>query len=253
MPVLPEYRLDGKVAFVAGDADGITPAIAIALAESGAKVFIMAPGAPTVETSMLSVAAIGGEALGQFGDPADPERIERGLEAFMPIWGQVDILVNNCRTYLGKSFEDTSTEEWDKVMARNVGAAQKLCSRVGGEMIRQGSGRVVNLISGLSERGLWNSTAFCASQGAVLQLTKALGLEWARKNVRVNAIGLGWMSSDAVSDEEEQKELLTRYIPLRRKSRPEDVAPLVVYLASDACEYITGTTVHVDGGLMAHA
>ena len=77
MPVLPEYRLDGKVAFVAGDADGITPAIAIALAESGAKVFIMAPGAPTVETSMLSVAAIGGEALGQFGDPADPERIAR--------------------------------------------------------------------------------------------------------------------------------------------------------------------------------
>ncbi len=253
MPVLPEYRLDGKVAFIAGEGDGITPALATALAEAGAKVFILAAGAPTVETSMISIAEIGGEALGQFGDASDPVRVERGLEAFMPIWGQVDILVNNCRTYLGKPFEDTSGEEWEQVMRRNVGAARQLCHRVGLEMLRQGGGRIINVISGLAERGLWNSTAFCASQGAVLQLTKSLGLEWARKNVRVNAVGVGWMGEEGVTDEEAQKELLTRYIPLRRKSRASDVAPLVVYLASDACDFITGTAVYVDGGLMAHA
>ena len=252
MPVLPEYRLDGKVAFIAGEGDGITPSLARALAEAGAKVFIMGRQ-PSVEDSMLQVAEVGGEALAQFGDGYDSVRVERALEAFIPIWGQVDILVNNSRAYLGKPFEETSGEEWEEVIRRNVGAAHHLCHRVGREMLRQGGGRIINVISGLAERGLWNSTAFCASQGAVLQLTKSLGLEWARKNVRVNAVGVGWMGEEGVSDEEAQKELLTRYIPLRRKSRPADVAPLVVYLASDACEFITGTAVYVDGGLMAHA
>ena len=86
----------------------------------------------------------------------------------------------------------------------------------------------------------------------MLQLTRALALEWGRQNIRVNAIGVGWFSAEELPPEEAQKKLLVRYIPLRRKGHPRDIAPLLVYLASDACDYTTGHAVYVDGGLMAH-
>ena len=116
----------------------------------------------------------------------------------------------------------------------------------------RGPGRIVNIISGLAERGLWNSAVYCASQGAVLQMTRALALEWGRHNVRVNAIGTGWFSEEELPAEEAHKELPVRYIPLRRRGHPRDIAPLVVYLASDSCDYTTGQPIYVDGGLMAH-
>ena len=106
MPVLPEYSLEGKVAFVAGEGDGITPVLAGVLAEAGAKVFIMAPHQPVVEEGMWAVANLGDQALGLTGDPADPVEVEGGLEVFLPLWGQVDILVNNSRSPFGMPFEE---------------------------------------------------------------------------------------------------------------------------------------------------
>lgn len=248
MPVNAEYRLDGKVAFLAGEGDGITPTIARALAEAGAKVFILGPHQPVVEGAMIEVASLGGQSLGLFGEPSDPTSVERAMEAFLPIWGKVDILINNSRTSFGKPFAQVTLEEWDEMMRRNVGAAYLLANRVGREMTNNGGGRIVNIISGLAERGLWNSTAYCATQGAVLQLTRGLGLEWARKGVRVNAVGLGWLDdgTDAGNDP------LAKYIPLKRRGSAEEIGPLVVYMASDACNFTTGQPVYLDGGLLAH-
>ncbi len=248
MPVNSEYRLDGKVAFLAGEGDGITPTIARALAEAGAKVFILGPHQPVVEGAMMEVASLGGQSLGLFGEPSDPTSVERALEAFLPIWGKVDILVNNARTSFGKPFDQVTLEEWDEMMRRNVGAAYLLANRVGREMTANGGGRIVNIISGLAERGLWNSTAFCATQGAVLQLTRSLGLEWARKGVRVNAVGLGWLDDESNAENDP----LTKYIPLKRRATAEEIGPLVVYMASDACNFTTGQPVYLDGGLLAH-
>ena len=99
---------------------------------------------------------------------------------------------------------------------------------------------------------MWNSTAFCATQGAVLQLTRGLALEWARKGVRVNAVGLGWLEGDDRSNAENGGDPLQRYIPMKRRGLAEEIAPLVVYLASDACNFTTGQPVYLDGGLLAH-
>ena len=119
-------------------------------------------------------------------------------------------------------------------------------------MLRQGGGRIVNIGSALSQRGLWNSVAVCAAQGAIHQITMSLALEWGREGIRVNGIGAGWMSTDEPS-EEDQRELLVRYLPSRRKGHPTDLCGLLVYLASDACDFVTGQTIFIDGGALAHA
>ena len=119
-------------------------------------------------------------------------------------------------------------------------------------MLSSGGGRIINIGSGMAVRGLWNSVASCAAQGAIHQLTSALALEWALHNIRVNGIGAGWFSTERPT-EEDQKELLVRYLPSRRKGHPEDLAGLLVYLASDACDFVTGQTIFIDGGALAHA
>ena len=161
-------------------------------------------------------------------------------------------MVNNFNTQFAKPFDQVSLSEYDTVMDRNAKSVFLTCRAVGKGMVEQGSGRIINIISGLAERGMLNSAAYCASQGAVLQLTRVLALEWGRYNIRVNAIGAGWSSIEELSPEDAQKELLVRYVPLRRKGHPRDIAPLLVYLASDSCDYTTGNPVYVDGGLMAH-
>ncbi len=143
-------------------------------------------------------------------------------------------------------------DEWDEVMNFNLKSMFLCCQAVGRRMVEQGTGHIVNIGSGLGSRRLWNSSAVCASQGAVRQLTAALGLEWARRDVRVNAVGAGWISIDP-PDQGVEPELLVGYIPLRRKERPSDLIGLVVYLASDPSDFVTGQMFHVDGDLISHA
>ena len=119
-------------------------------------------------------------------------------------------------------------------------------------MVEQGYGRIVNLISELAERGMINGSAFAASQAALLSLTRSMAVEWGRSNIRVNALGTGWFSTEDLRPEDQQRELLVRYTPLRRKGHPRDIGPLLVYLCSESCDYSTGQPVYVDGGLNAH-
>ena len=252
MPVLEEYRLPGKVAIVAGDDDSIIPFLAEILAEAGARVFVVTGRDALLEEAVRRSRERGGEAFGTLCDGASEGDVESALADVVDRWGRVDVLVNNFRTEFAKPFDEVTLPEFEEVMERNVKTVFLLCRAVGTRMLHQGGGRIINIISGLAERGLWNSAAYCASQGAVLQLTRALALEWGRQNIRVNAIGIGWLSTEEVAPVEAQKELLVRYIPLRRRGHPRDIAPLLVFLASDACDYTTGQPIYIDGGLMAH-
>jgi NAD(P)-dependent dehydrogenase (short-subunit alcohol dehydrogenase family) len=134
----------------------------------------------------------------------------------------------------------------------NVKSIYLTCQAVGRRMLRQGSGRIVNIGSALSQRGLWNSVAASAAQGAIHQITASLALEWGRDGIRVNGIGAGWMSTKEPS-EEDQRELLVRYLPSRRRGHPNDLVALMVYLSSDDCDFVTGQTFFIDGGALAHA
>ena len=252
MPVLDEFKLRDKVAMVAGDDPEFTPVLAAVLAEAGARVYLLAgsPGLSGDATRMVE--ELGSEATGVSVDVTSEDEVQRAVDGALDRMGRLDILVNSFRTEFAKPFVEVGLDEYQAVMDRNVRPVFLTCRAVGKRMVEAGGGRIVNIISGLAERGLWNTAVFCASQGAVLQLTRALALEWGRHNVRVNAIGTGWFTAEDVPVEEAQKELLVRYIPLRRKGHPRDIAPLLVYLASDACDYTTGQPIYIDGGLMAH-
>ena len=251
MPVIDEFRLEGRIALVAGDSGGYLPVLAEAMAEAGAHVLVMANSPRAVEEALTGARKWTQEALGTVADMTSPQEVDQALSRLMAQRKRVDILVNSFRTEHARPLAEVTPEEWDEVIKRTVRPVFLLCRAVGRAMVEQGYGRVVNITSNLAERGMANSAAFCAAHGAVLQLTRALAQEWARQNVRVNAIGIGWFSSQEVASEEEQKELLVRYIPLRRKGHPRDITPLLVYLASDSCDYTTGQPVYVDGGLMA--
>ncbi|MBI4197578.1 MAG: SDR family oxidoreductase [Chloroflexi bacterium] len=247
-----EWDLSGKRALITADRRGWTPYLASALAEAGADVAVAGWRDEHVAQAAQEVEARGRRSLRYVGNLAQRAGASTAVEAVVGNWGGVDILVNAAQAQFGKPFVDIADGEWDRLMGYNVRAMFLLCQEAGRHMLAQGNGRIVNVISGLAERGLWNSVAYCASQGAVVQLTRALALEWSQKGVRVNAIAAGWMALEEGARSEEEKDPLSRFIPLRRLGHPRELGPLLVYLASDACDFVTGQTLFVDGGAIAH-
>jgi NAD(P)-dependent dehydrogenase (short-subunit alcohol dehydrogenase family) len=118
-------------------------------------------------------------------------------------------------------------------------------------MLSQQKGRIINIISCLAERGMINGAAYCTSMSGVLGITRALAIEWARQGITVNAIGAGWISDRETTGDADEDKLL-RYLPLKRYGHPREMGSMVVYLSSDAAEYLSGQFMYVDGGIMAH-
>ena len=253
MPVPEEWSLAGKSALVTADRRGWTPYLASALAEAGADVALVGRQGG----SDMADAAKAGEQHGRRAVPIEADITNAGdvdsvVAKAVAELGKVDILVNNARVEFGKPLVDVTEDEWQTVMDFNVKSMFLCCKAVGKHMIERGGGRIVNIGSGLAVRGLANSVAACASHGAIHQLTTALALEWALNNIRVNGIGAGWISTEAPK-EEDQQDRLVRFLPSRRRGHPTDLCGLLVYLASDACNFVTGQMVFIDGGALAHA
>ncbi len=259
MPLLDEYSLSGRVAILhtAGGEDA--PTFARALAEAGATVFTIARRERLLEPVLEALKQYPGNHGGVAADvgassqsDSNHSELTDAMASFDSGYSQVDILVNDVRSMLAKPISELSAEEWDELQARNVKSTFLLCQEIGRRMQQREYGRIVNLVSVLAERGMVNGSAFAASQAAILSLTRSLAVELGRSNIRVNALGTGWSTSEDIPLEVQQEELLVRYTPLRRKGHPRDVGPLLVYLCSQACDYVTGQPVYVDGGLNAH-
>ena len=253
MPIPAEWDLEGRSAIITADRRGWTPFLAAALAEAGAAVAVAGDlDASDALEAAKAVEEAGGRALTLDVDVRDGAQVDAAVRRVASEMGAVNILVNNARVDFGKPFAEVTESEWQTVMDFNVRSVFLWCQAAGRQMLDQGGGRIVNICSGLAVRGLWSSAAACASQGAVHQLTSALALEWARSNIRVNGIGAGWVTTEEQT-EESQRELLVRYLPSRRRGHPTDLCGLLVYLASDACDFVTGQTIFIDGGALAHA
>ena len=254
MPPLTEYSLSGKVAILHTSGGDQAPFLAQSLAEAGASVFTVARRQHLLEPVLEALTLYPGKHGGVAADIGgkDPSEMVGAMEKFDRSHPQIDILVNDVRSMLAQPLSKITPEDWDEVQSRNVRATFLLCREVSGRMQRNQYGRIVNLVSILAERGMTNGSAFAASQAAVFSLTRSLAVELGVSNIRVNALGTGWYTSDDIPLEVQQEELLVRYTPMRRMGHPRDIGPLLVYLCSEACDYTTGQAVYVDGGLNAH-
>jgi NAD(P)-dependent dehydrogenase (short-subunit alcohol dehydrogenase family) len=243
--VLDEFKLSGEVAVLTGCGRSWFGQLAAALMEAGATVVIAGS-----EQQISSVTKDMPKIIGMPTDLTSSQDVLNMTQQTISRYGSIDILVNNMNLELGKPFLEMSEGEWQRMMDANLTSTFLCCKTIGRYMLGQKKGRIVNVVPGASVRGISNGAAYCASMGGVIQLTRALALEWSRENVRVNAVGVGWME-DAFDGA--QGDPIARYVPMRRRGRPSDIAPLVVFLASRASSYLSGQLYFVDGGLMARA
>jgi len=253
MPIPAEWSLAGRKALVTGVTRGWAATLAGALAEAGADVAVAGTDSEAVREGVGAVRAAGRRAFGTTGRWDSAEAVDQAVQQVVGELLGLQILVNGPGAALGKPLASTTDDEWAAVLDANLMAPVRWCRAAGAHFLSQGHGRIVNVVSVLADRGMANSTAYAATQAGTQALTQSLALEWARAGVRVNGVGIGWYDLDGLPIEEQQKERLVRYLPLRRKGRPADAAALIVYLASDACSFVTGQTVYVDGGALAHA
>ncbi len=254
MPVLPEFSLSGRVAMLHTTGGDHAPFLAQALAEAGALVFTIARRRELLDPVMRALETYPADHRGVVADIGrnGPTAVAESMSSFDQLEKPVDILVNDTRSLHAGPLDSVTPDEWDELHSRNLRSTFFLTQEVARRMQERQYGRIVNLVSILAERGMANITAFASTQAGLLSLTKCLALELGRSNIRVNALGLGWFTTEDLSLEQQQQELLVRFTPLRRKGHPRDVGPLLVYLCSEVCDYATGQPVYVDGGLNAH-
>jgi len=248
------FNLDGKVAVVTGASRGLGRGFAKALAEAGALTICMARSVPDLEVTAAQIREAGGKAEVWQVDVASPSEIQTAFDHIVERYGRLDILVNNAGTEIPKEVFDVTEQDFDTIMGTNLRGLYFAAQAAARHMVRQGSGKIINLGSLASQIGLAGATVYSASKGGVLQFTRALAVELARKNVQVNAIGPGYFRTDMTEpffQDPEHREWIENRIPMGRIGTPEDLAGTVVFLASPASDYVTGQIIYVDGGWLA--
>jgi 3-oxoacyl-[acyl-carrier protein] reductase len=242
--------LTSQVAIVTGASRGIGRAIALAMAARGAKVVASARNAAALDELVEQIEEQGGEAVAVAADvsvEADAGTlIDRAVAAF----GRVDILVNNAGITRDALLLRMKSEDWDAVLDTNLKGAF-LCTRAAARvMSKQRSGRIINISSVVGQMGNAGQASYCSSKAGLLGLTKSVARELARRNVTVNAVTPGYIISDMTDDmTDKAREAMIEQIPLARPGEAEDVANVVVFLASDLASYVTGQVLGVNGGM----
>ncbi len=248
------FCLNGKKAIVTGGSQGLGLGITTSLLEAGADVCIIAIGEALVK-SVADFKSKGYNVWGVECDISNKDSIEKGFnEALSLLGGKIDILVNNAGIQRRNKCEDFLYEDWLDVIQINLTAVFTLCQLAGREMLKQGSGKIINMASMLSFFGGQTVPAYSASKGGVAQLTKALSNEWSSRGVNVNAIAPGYMDTEMnvalINNPERNSQILAR-IPMERWGKPSDIGGVAVFLASEAANYVTGAIIPVDGGYLS--
>jgi len=252
--------LKNKVAIITGARRGMGKSHAIKLAKAGAKVVVSDISQEECQLVVDEIKKNGGEAIAVKCDVTKKEEVEAMVRAAVDKWGKVDILVNNAGICQFKPFLELTEEEWDLTLNINL-KGYFLCAQASAkEMVKQKSGVMINVAStdiGQVGVGLPFLAHYSASKGGVVALTESLAVELASFNIRVNAIAPGAIDTPIASGQKidpkimETMQGIMARIPMRRMGRPEEVSNLVLFLASDASSYMTGSTVVIDGGWLA--
>lgn len=249
------FDLKGKSAFVTGASRGIGRSVAVCLAQAGAEVALVGRDTAALTQTLDEVKAAGGRSLVLQADVTDAASVEQAADAARKAFGKLDILVCNAGAQRLKPFLDMTQSDWRELIATNLEGAIVAMQSVGRGMVEQKSGVVLVMASIYSFVGAPGNSIYCMTKGGLLQLSRALAVEWARYNVRVNAICPGWIETDLTKPYMQDQKVVDaglRQIPIRRFGKPEDIGPLAVYLASDEASFVTGQAFVIDGGQIAH-
>jgi NAD(P)-dependent dehydrogenase (short-subunit alcohol dehydrogenase family) len=249
--VLDAFDLTGKVAVVTGGNTGLGEAFVRALSEAGASVAIAARTRDRSEAVAKDISSSGGKAIAVTLDVTDRESVERMIEEVTELLGPVDVLVNNAGLCYHRPAAEVPEDEWMDVFDVNVHGLWNCAQSVGRRMIGNGGGVIVNIgsISAMIVNRPQMQPAYNASKAAVHQLTKSLAAEWAPHGVRVNALAPGYVKTEmAPVDEPQFRRHWIEDVPMQRYAMPEELGPSLVYLASGASAFMTGSVLVIDGG-----
>jgi gluconate 5-dehydrogenase len=247
------FDLTGKVALVVGGAGGIGHALALGLADAGADIIVASRKLEHLEPVAREIKAKGRKSLAVTVEVTDEKSVVAMVDSILKKFPRIDILVNAHGLAIRKPAETFPIDEWQQVMDINTRGTFLCCQAVGRVMIKQKSGKIINLSSVRGRYGLAaNYAAYCASKGAVDTLTRTLACEWAKHNVLVNAVAPTIVETEltrpALADPAFAQSMKAR-IPLGRWAMPEDIVGATIFFASKASDFITGQILYIDGGV----
>ncbi len=252
-------RLEGKVAIVTGSSMGIGLGIAKVLAKERASLVMASRGAQKGKAALKEVRDTGcADIIYVQTDVSKAAEVNRLVSKTMEHYGKIDVLCNNAGIGLLKSVINTSEEEWDEIIDTNLKSIYLCCKAVIPKMIAAGGGSIINIASVASFVGFKDDAAYCASKGGLLMLSKQMALDYSKHDIRVNCICPGFIQTPMANDYFDQhddpvtaRRQTQNMHPLGRLGTPEDIGYAALYLASDESSFVTGTSLVVDGGLLA--
>ncbi|XID93487.1 SDR family NAD(P)-dependent oxidoreductase [Paenibacillaceae bacterium WGS1546] len=254
MKVSDKFRLDGRVSIVTGGAVGLGKAMAQGLAQAGSHLVIADLNLEAAERTAAELRLEGVDAIAVRTDVTDPDRVRGMVDASLERFGRIDALINNAGITVHVPIEEMRLEDWQNVMNVNLTSVFLVSREVGKAMIARGGGAIVNIssMSGLVSNVPQHQAAYNTSKAGVVMLTKSMASEWARYNIRVNAIAPGYMKTEMTAPYFEENGAMVKewmsMTPLSRPGTPDELQGIAVYLASDASSYATGGVFVVDGG-----
>ena len=244
-------NLTNKVAIVTGASRGIGEAIAKQLSSCGAKIILIARNSDQLVAVKETIISNGGIAESIAGDVSNLNSISEIVTNTIDKWGRIDILVNNAGIVRDNIIMRMKEDDWDSVMNINLKGCFNGIKSVARPMIKNKTGRIINITSVIGQIGNAGQSNYAASKAGIMGLTKSMAKELGSRNITVNAVAPGYITTDMTNElNDEVKEQLKSSIPLGRLGTPDDVANLVCFLASDEAGYITGQTFNVDGGMV---
>ncbi|MGC8907596.1 MAG: SDR family NAD(P)-dependent oxidoreductase [Desulfomonilaceae bacterium] len=245
------FDLSGRVALVTGASKGLGRAMAIALAKAGATLALYGRDVPGLTEVKSAIEGVGGRAQYWVMDILKKDEIDAAVQDTVQSLGGVDILVNNAGVNVRKPVLEITPEEWDFVINTNLKGYLLMTQAVAPHMLAKGRGKIINMASILGAVALPSQVAYASSKGGIIQMTKVMALEWAKQNIQVNAIGPTYFETPLVAplrNDPERYNFIIERTPMGRWGQPDELAGVVIFLASNASDFVTGQTIFVDGG-----